>query len=289
MFASIRGTKLYFDIEGSSYRIEGKKVINKPVCFLLHGGPGGNHTVYKPYLTPLTKYVQLVYIDNRGSGLSQKGDPSTYTLENNVEDIEALRKYLGLEKMILLGQSYGGMVAMSYAKKYQENLKGLLLLTTSPSHEFLDKAKKYIRNNGTEDQKKMAGLLWEGTFTSTEQLNEYYKVMTPLYSYTYQEGKEKERPEFAGQRSYEALNEGFGRFLREYDVRPELENVKTPALVIGGRHDWITAVEESEYIAKKLPDSEFVLFENSSHSIIKDEYDKFIAVVSDFFVKKLNL
>lgn len=286
MYAKVRGTRLYFDVEGSSYEIDGTVVRNKPVCFVLHGGPGGSHSIYKPHLTPLTKYMQFVYIDNRGSGLSDKGSQHTYTLENNVEDVEALREYLGLEKIWLLGQSYGGMVALSYATKYQENLDGLLLLTTSASYRFMEDAKEKVLAIGTEKQKEMAEILWGGAFESMEQLTEFYKVMGPLYSYN--KTSKSEVVNFPGQRSYEALNEGFGGFLWDYDVREKLGEIHLPALVIGGRHDWITPVEHAVEIAEGIPGSELVIFENSSHSIFRDEYDKFFTVASKFLEKHVG-
>ncbi|MHC0036379.1 alpha/beta fold hydrolase [Pseudoneobacillus sp. C159] len=289
MFAQINGTKIYFDIEGSSYEIDGTTVRNKPVCFVLHGGPGGTHVGFKPHLTPLTSDMQFVYIDNRGSGLSEKGPQSSYTLENNVEDIEALRNYLGLEKIILLGHSYGGMVAMSYALKYQENLESLILITTSPSFRFLEKAKAFIQQNGTADQKEMADVLWEGNFTSTEQLLRYYEVMAPLYQFSFKPDAPKPKPVFPGQRSYEALNEGFGHFLRTYDIREQLPQILTQTLVIAGRYDWITPVEESEQIAEKIPNSKLVIFENSSHSVFQDEHEKFINVVREFLKTKKKI
>ncbi|MCD8511233.1 MAG: alpha/beta fold hydrolase [Bacillus sp. (in: Bacteria)] len=286
MYAKIRGTRLYFDVEGSSYDIVGTEVRNKPVCFVLHGGPGGTHTIYKPHLTPLTKYVQFVYIDNRGSGLSDKGPQHSYTLENNVEDVEALREYLGLEKIWLLGQSYGGMVALSYAAKYQGNLEGMLLLTTSASYRFMEDAKEKVLAIGTEEQRRMAEVLWRGEFQSMEELGEFYKVMGPLYSYS--KVVAKSMPvNFPGERSYEALNEGFGRFLWDYDVRDRLRGISIPTLVIGGRHDWITPVEHSVEIGEGIPGSKLVIFENSSHSIMRDEPEKFLNVVSKFLQENI--
>ena len=77
--------------------------------------------------------MQLVYIDHRGQGRSARGPRETYTLENDVEDLEALRDYLGLDKIVLLGASYGGMVALSYAVRYPQNVSHLLAIVTVPA------------------------------------------------------------------------------------------------------------------------------------------------------------
>lgn len=291
MFASVNGIKLFFDIEGAGFVPEGPRMKEKPVCFVLHGGPGGDHTGFKPGLTPLAEHMQLVYIDNRGSGKSEKGPQSTYTLDNNVEDIEALRKYLGLEKIILLGQSYGGMTAMEYARRYQEHLLGLILVVTAPSHKFIERAKEIVKERGTSEQQEMAQVLWDGAFESNEQQYKYYEVMAPLYSYTYQETPEaveaRNNAQQRSNRSYEALNEGFAGFLREFDVTESLSSYKIPTLIIGGRHDWITPIEASILMNKQIPNSKLVIFENSSHSVLKDEYDKFISTVTGFVNEEL--
>ncbi|MED4584279.1 alpha/beta hydrolase [Brevibacillus choshinensis] len=293
MYAQINGTRIFFDVEGMGWVPDGPVLRQKPTCFVLHGGPGGDHTGYKPGLTPLTEEMQLVYIDNRGSGHSDKGPQESYSLENNLEDIEALRRHLGLEKIVLHGHSYGGMVAQAYALRYPEHVAGLLLLTTSPSYEFLDKAKKVVEEKGTPEMKAIAQVLWDGAFSSKEQLSTFYELMAPLYSVTHNaEPSDEERK--AGMdarersnRCYEALNEGFGGFLKSFDLREQLPSISAPTLVMGARHDWITPVEDSEEIASLIPECELVIFENSSHSVIKDEHAHYVSTVLDFVKRRI--
>ncbi|KQL46028.1 prolyl aminopeptidase [Brevibacillus choshinensis] len=293
MYAQINGTRIFFDVEGMGWVPDGPVLRQKPTCFVLHGGPGGDHTGYKPGLTPLTEEMQLVYIDNRGSGHSDKGPQESYSLENNLEDIEALRRHLGLEKIVLHGHSYGGMVAQAYALRYPEHVAGMLLLTTSPSYEFLDKAKKVVEEKGTPEMKAIAQVLWDGAFSSKEQLSTFYELMAPLYSVTHNaEPSDEERK--AGMdarersnRCYEALNEGFGGFMKTFDLREQLPTISAPTLVMGARHDWITPVEDSEEIARLIPECELVIFENSSHSVIKDEHAHYVSTVLDFVKRRI--
>ncbi|MFJ9500362.1 alpha/beta fold hydrolase [Brevibacillus centrosporus] len=293
MYANINGTRIFFDVEGMGWVPDGPVLRQKPVCFVLHGGPGGDHTGYKPGLTPLAEKMQLIYIDNRGSGRSAKGPQESYSLENNVEDIEALRKHLGLDKIILHGHSYGGMVAQTYALRYPDNVAGLLLLTTSPSYEFLHKAQKIVEQKGTEEMKAIAQVLWEGAFSSQEQLSKFYELMAPMYSVTHNADPSEEERKAAmdararSNRCFEALNEGFGGFLKTFDLRDKLSTIHVPTLVMGARHDWITPVEDSEEIASLIPESELVIFENSSHSVIKDEHAHYVATVLDFVQRRI--
>ncbi|MGG4495893.1 alpha/beta fold hydrolase [Brevibacillus reuszeri] len=293
MYAKINGTRIFFDVEGMGWVPDGPILRKKPTCFVLHGGPGGDHTGYKPGLTPLSEIMQLVYIDNRGSGRSAEGPPESYSLENNVEDIEALRQYLGLDKIVLHGHSYGGMVAQTYALRYPQNVAGLLLLTTSPSHEFIEKAKRIVEEKGTPEMKAIAQVLWEGAFSSKEELTLFYELMAPLYSTTHNPTPSEEERKLAqdarkrSNRCYQALNEGFGGFLRTFDLRHQLPAVKAPTLVMGARHDWITPVEDSVEIAGLIPESELIIFEASSHSVIKDEHGPYIATVKDFVQRRI--
>ncbi len=106
---------------------------------IVHGGPGASHDYFLPYLLPLARHNRLMFIDERGSGRSQKlEDPSGYTVENMVEDVEAVRIALHLGKITLLGHSYGGALAQAYALKYQKNLTHLILASTWSSTKELN-------------------------------------------------------------------------------------------------------------------------------------------------------
>ena len=92
---------------------------------IVHGGPGASHDYFLPYLLPLARTHRLIFIDERGSGRSQRlQDTSHYTVEAMVEDLEDVRVALNLGKVAVLGHSYGGVVAQAYALKYQQNLSG---------------------------------------------------------------------------------------------------------------------------------------------------------------------
>ena len=90
MRAKIRDTEIFFDVEGASLVPDGPRLVERPTAFLLHGGPGGDHSGFKPAFSPLAERMQLVYVDHRGQGRSARGPKETYTLDNNVDDLEAV-------------------------------------------------------------------------------------------------------------------------------------------------------------------------------------------------------
>ncbi len=272
MRARIRGTEIYFDIEGMGLVPDGPTMRERPVAFLLHGGPGGDHSGFKPGFSPLAEAMQLVYIDHRGQGRSAKGDPATYTLDENVEDLEALRQHLGLGRIVSIGTSYGGMVAMAHAARYPDSVSHLVLVVTAAHAGFNDRARAIVAARGTPEQIRVTDQLWNGELTSLEAVRHYYEVMGPLYSVTHdpkavQDARRRTLHEPA------ALMQAFrpGGFLRHFDLRPELPRITAPTLILAGRHDWICPPEFSEEIHRLIPGSELRIFERSSHSLRADE------------------
>ncbi|MFN8636420.1 MAG: alpha/beta fold hydrolase [Chloroflexota bacterium] len=283
MRARIRDTEIFFDVEGAALVPDGPRMVERPVAFLLHGGPGGDHSGFKPAFSPLAERMQLVYVDHRGQGRSARGPKETYTLDNNVEDLEALRQHLGLDKVVVIGVSYGGMVALTYASRYPDSVSHLIAVVTAPSYRFLARAQQILAERGTDEQRAMGDILWAGAFESEEQLQQYYTAMGPLYSLKFDPEKARES-RARGIRSVDAINEGFGGFLRTYDLTDELHKVTAPTLVIGGRHDWICPPEFSEEIARLIPHADLRIFENSSHSVAADEHDALMDLIKGFVV-----
>ena len=285
MRAKIRDTEIYFDIEGAGLVVDGPRLRSKPVAFLIHGGPGADHTSYKPTFSPLSQKMQLVYFDHRGQGRSARGPKETYTLDNNVEDMEALRQHLGLDKIVVLGSSYGGMVALSYAIRYPRNVSHLIVIATVADSRFLTRAREILAKRGTEEQIAIAQRLWDGAFENEEQLREYFQVMMPMYSLTY----DPKSPQEAWNRtilSPDAINIAFGGFLRSYNVLNELHKITSPTLVIAGRSDWICPPEFSEEIAREIPNADLRIFENSGHLIRADEPEALRDAIAGFLVYK---
>ncbi|MFI4996574.1 MAG: alpha/beta fold hydrolase, partial [Hyphomicrobiales bacterium] len=85
MRARVRDTEIYFDIEGAGLVSDGPRMREKPPAFIIHGGPGSDHSGLKPAFAPLAGQLQLVHFDHRGQGRSARGDSEKYTLDENVE------------------------------------------------------------------------------------------------------------------------------------------------------------------------------------------------------------
>jgi proline iminopeptidase len=285
MHASIRGTRIYFDVEGMGLVPDGPVMRARPAAMVIHGGPGSDHTGLKPGFSPLAARLQLIYFDHRGQGRSDPADPATYTLDENVEDMEALRRHLGLGPIVSIGTSYGGMVAMAHAARHPDAVSHLVLIVTAAHGGFIPRAQALVRDRGTAEQQSVCEKLWEGAFRSAEEMRHYYSVMGPMYARRHDDAA-AEAGRLRTTHSPEALNRAFGPtgFLRTFDLRPELPRIAVPTLVLAGRHDWICPPEYSEEIASLIPHADLRVFEHSSHSIRSDEPEAMVDAILGFLV-----
>jgi proline iminopeptidase len=292
MKAKIRNTEIFFDIAGMQVTPIDDKLIEKPVLFLIHGGPGGNHVRFKYDVLKLQEVAQLVFIDQRGCGFSKKAKASECTLENNIDDIEALRKYLGLERICVLGVSYGGMVAQGYAIKYGKYVDKLILSVTAPSYHFFDEAKAYVKKFGTPEQIAICEkFLWQGKFRNEADLAKYFELMDPLYFYKKPRRKKPSTKYLKTLRmnndtAHEVLNAGFGGFLHHFNFIPKLKKITCPTLILAGKNDWICSPNQARIMAKHIKKATLKIFNRCGHIIAYDANAKYIKAVKEFLTAK---
>jgi proline iminopeptidase len=277
MKAKLRGTELYFDVEGVGLGPEGER----PVAMLIHGGPGGDHTGLRKGFSQMSSSMQLVYFDHRGQGRSARGDPEKYNLDENVEDMEALRQYLGIGPIISIGHSYGGMVALAHAARYPASVAKLVLTVTAAHGGFITRAQEILKERGTAEQQAVCEKFWAGSFQTPDEIDHFYDVMASLYSL---KGAKPGKSDPESLPASEPHNRAFGPggFLRSFDLRPELRNITAPTLILGARHDWICAPEFSEEIHSLIPGSQLRIVEDSSHSLRRDQPEIMIQTVREF-------
>jgi proline iminopeptidase len=292
MFATLRDTRIYFDIEGAGLVPDGPRMRERPVALVVHGGPGGDHSGFKPAMSPLAEHMQLVYFDHRGQGRSgladPDADPARFTLDENVADMEALRVHLGLGPVVSIGTSYGGMVAMAHAARYPGAVSHLILIVTAAHGGFIPRAQAILRERGTPEQQRVCETLWAGAFRTRDELRHYYDVMGPLYARRHDPAA-AEGGRARAIHTPEPINRAFGPdgFLRHFDLRPELSRIAAPTLIIAGRHDWICPVEFSEELHRLIPGSELQVFAESSHSVRVDAPEAMLRAIGGFVGTRL--
>lgn len=279
MYKTVNGCQIYYEVHGKE---DGEAI------FFIHGGPGmGDCRGDIAAFSPLGDEYKLVFLDMRGSGRSEDKPP--YTHEQWTADIDELRKQLGLEKIKMLGGSYGGFLTLEYALRYPENLTHVMLRDTAPSCNYNDQSTaKALNSNLPGINEDMLDRLFGGRVKSNDDFKEMFGAIQPLYTVVWDEEIAKQRLDSIFFH-YETHNYAFSVNQPAYDLTEQLKNIQVPVLVTVGRHDWITPVVASEDIHREVPNSTLVIFENSGHSPHLEENEKYIELVRDFIKAESNV
>lgn len=269
-----------------------KELGNRKTMILIPGGPGGNHQVYNEIVDNLKQYADLVLIDPRGCGQSEVSEAIYCTMNHEVDDIEVVREQLKLDKPIILGGSYGAMVALGYAINYPNNLSTLILLAGAPSGSFIEKAKANLKIKGTPEQIVMGNKLFSGKIESAKEMHKFYKIMAPLYVFRATQKDEKaitstsdELPTIKNDTAYPVhiTNYGYRFFLPKFDYSHSLNQIKVKTLILSGDEDWINDPSFAQIMAKSIPDCSYHLFKKCGHIIWRDVPDEFSEAIDSFF------
>lgn len=280
MFAHVNGIKLYFDVDGSGLVADGPQMVERPVVILVHGGPGGDHTVYKPDYAPLTEVAQVVYYDHRGNGRSDFSDPDHWTLDQWADDLFALCQYLGVDQPIIVGASFGGFVAQAYAQRYPDNLAKLALISTAAKMDFETVFAAFERLGG-KHVGAVARAYWE-TPTDESRLA-YREICVPFYSVKPAENDDwLKRIIWKNETAlhFNGPNNEQGRM----DFTKTLSGLKCPLLIMSGMEDPIMPIEFSREMQRCAPDHlvEFHAVEECRHLTMVDQPERCIGILKKF-------
>ena len=267
---------------------------------ILHGGPGASHDYFLPYLLPLARHNRLVFIDERGSGRSQKlEDLAGYTVEKMAEDVETVRQALNLGKINLLGHSYGGVLAQAYALKYQRNLNHLILASTFSSTKAMNQVFVRMKQNMSPelrdriDRMEAAGLFGHGKDYEKNRYTKEYMIAAwgeAYFPYIYQNHPDpNEDPETEGMMSWDLYREMWGSHgefvidgnLRSVEYTDRLATLTVPTLIVVGDHDECDP-SLSQTMHEKIAKSKLVILPKSGHMTFVDQNAMFVKAVDQF-------
>lgn len=267
---------------------------------IVHGGPGASHDYFLPHLIPLARTNRLVFIDERGSGRSEKlDDVKHYTVENMADDVEAVRQQLHLGKINLLGHSYGGVLAQAYAFKYQENLRHLILASTFHSTKALNAFFQTMKQRMPEelrnriDAMEKAGLYGQGRdFHKNRYTEEYMSAAwgEGYFPYLYRRKPDANfDPVGNGVMSWDLYREMWGSNgefvvdgnLVSVEYAGRLPSIKVPTLLTVGDHDE-TDPSIVQSMHELIPGSKLVVIPDAGHMNFVDQPVLFRKAVDDF-------
>ena len=273
---------------GDNYKIK---------VLLLNGGPGATHEYFEcfeNFLDPLN--IEFIYYDQLGCGLSDNPkDTTLWDLPRFVEEVEQVRKALNLNKdnFYLLGHSWGGILAMQYALKYQDNLKGLIIsnmMSSAPDYgkyaqdvlapqfdpKVLDTIRQ-IEKSGDFSNPKYMGLLMPHFYAKhicRIPLDKWPEPMTRSF------GKMNQSLYVTMQGPSEF---GIAGNLANWDVKKQLPQIKVPTLTIGGKHDTMDP-EHMKWMSTQVQNGRYLFCPEGSHMSMYDDQKNYFPGLIQFIV-----
>jgi proline iminopeptidase len=296
----LNGVRLWYEVAGE------KRPGDAPLIYL-HGGPGYNSYSFKQTIGPrLERHALLIYLDQRGCGQSERPWTKDYAISTLVEDVEALRKNLGLTKISLMGHSFGGTIALEYASCHSDNVQKLIILDGAadvPAAFDLwrteiekrypdawagalsgDKGKSYREALKTGDRCAIS----KAEFAV--EIDALAKVDSQTFHNWQQFLDQRYQKEQAALDAVSGLrNTGelssvcFGPDSQFLCYRfTAYDRLSMPALIIVGKYDGAVGVDQMRNLADHLPRARFDEFDESAHFPYAEEPEKFEHDIADF-------
>jgi proline-specific peptidase len=281
-FLEFRGHRLWYCVVEPDRQQPGKLPL---LC--LHGGPGIPHDYLEP-LEALAKPDEIeslasggrrvIFYDQLGCGNSEKAtDLSIYSIEYFKDELAFVRTALGLDRIHLLGQSWGGCLALEHVLSQAAGVCGLILANTPASiRQFVTEAYRLMDELPGEVRQTIQQYEASGTTEDPE-----YKLAMQVFNHNYF-CRLDPWPECL-QRAYEKAGQDFrgaGKII-DWNVTDRLCEIQVPTLLLSGRYDEVTPACV-ETVHSGISGSEWVLFENSSHMPHLEETGRFLQVLSEF-------
>jgi proline iminopeptidase len=288
-FVIINGHRIWYSMTGKG----------EPLL-IIPGGPGSPHNYFQPYMDRLADFIQLIYFDAFGRGLSSKAEnPSEYSFQNDVDEIEALRNALNLGTVNIYGHSYGGMVAQAYALKYPESVKRLILANTIHSAEMWQKGNNDNWNYQLENQlpelwHRLDSLRLEGILSTDSVYQKIQGEMPLSLSFFYDPSNTPDSTYANKSFSLEVYRQiagpdadiVLGGDLASVDFRGRLNKIMVPTIIIAGRFDRVAIPKYSIQFKTFMPQAKFIMFEKSGHYPFIEEPELHAKILESFLKSK---
>jgi proline iminopeptidase len=284
-YVRVLGYRLFVRIFGSP---------TKGTLLCLHGGPGASHDYLTPFADLARSGYRVVMFDQLGCGRSQvPKDPSLFTIAHNVEEVEGIRRRLGVGKVFLLGSSYGGALAIAYALKYQRNLRGLIVASGLASIPLTVREMNRLRRALPNPVRRtMARYERAGDFENPE----YQKAVQVFYERHLCRLKPWPRDvvrslQMTVKRPVYHIMNGPNEFtitgtIRDWDVTDRLKRIRVPTLITVGKYDEVTP-KVALSIHRGIRGSRLAVFNKSSHLAFWEERPAYMRTLRTFLATVL--
>ena len=256
----------------------------------LHGGPGLDHTMFGEWLDPLGDACRLLLVDERSQGRSEPSAPETWTLDQHARDVDALATALGLERYVVLGHSFGALIALQHAVDFSGRPAGTVISSGAPSERrLMSHVERELERFEPVELREQVQASWarEANAQTQEEVGALLDDQLPFHFADPRDARIDEMRAAMAGAVYApdvlraAATDGYGHI----EVEDRLGDVRHPVLVLAGRHDRTCSPQAAEVIADGVPDAELVVFEHSGHMTFVEEPDAYRDAVRRFLAR----
>jgi proline iminopeptidase len=276
MLVDVGDTRLYVTERGSG----------DLALFVLHGGPGLDHTEFGSYLDPLGDVCRLLLVDERATGRSEPSAPETWTIERQAADVEALAAAMEIERYAVLGHSYGAFLALQHAVDFPGRPAGTIVSSGLPDARYLEGVQHELEVFEPIELREQVTASWarEADVQTQEDVASLLADQMPFHFADPRDPRIDDAIAAMGDAIYgtEVLRAAATGDYGHIAVEDRLGVVNHPVLVLAGRHDRTCPVAAAEAMAAGLPDAELVVFERSGHMTYVEENEAYLAAVRAF-------
>jgi proline iminopeptidase len=276
MRVSVGDVRLFVDVDGAKLAPDGDLMRERPTVVMLHGS-GGDHSPFKEFFAAFADFAQVVYYDHRGHGRSDDGEPDRWNLDQWADDLVAVCDALGIERPVVFGVSFGGIITLNYAIRYPDHPAKIIVVSGAARINPEASIRMYEQLLGPD----VAAVAARFYAAPADTRDEFLSVCSPYFSPV--RGR---RPEIAARIvSRAAVTEHFLR--HEYlqrDYRDQASAIRCPTLLLGGELDPIVPIQEIEDMARRMRPglARVVRFPDAGHGV--GGQPTVIDVVRDFVV-----
>ncbi|MCI0615818.1 proline iminopeptidase-family hydrolase [bacterium] len=282
------GVKM-IEVDGK-YKVWTQRVgIGKHKVLLLHGGPGYTHEFLECFANYLPQAdIEIYFYEQLGCYFSdQPDDPSLWTLQRYVNEVEQVRSALGLEKFILFGYSWGGQLALQYAAQYPQFLEGLIVSNISYSEEAIKSRvevikDRIIRENADlmqEDIKHKNGLTYDSAYLKNgiDRIfaEQYYKIPIIMKNESFMRSVNHRN-----QIVFDSVLKDLERI--QWNVWDELSVISSPVLLMTGGEDYASSPEDMKKMCTQIKNCKTFIAEKGSHLLFYDDPDAYFSALINF-------
>lgn len=253
---------------------------------MLHGGPGLDHTQFRPWLDPLAERFRLIYVDLRSQGRSDLAEPATWTIERMAADVEELTGSMFLDSYAVVGHSFGSFVALRHAVD-SGRASHYVLMGAMASARWLDRIDRNLREFEPEHLREQVESAWDAE-TTVDTVDGFRRLLVDQLPFHFAEPEGAAVAEFTAavgrmHLSPDVLRTAANSDYGGIEVEASLGGIRAPVLVISAEHDRVAVPEAGWEIAEAVPNGELVLMKNAGHMMFVEKPEAVRKAIEDFF------